>query len=86
MCRRAQALALQRMLEEDFYFCALYCMYEADDYYFKVEAPRVLSDLPGLIYPAAIRVVRSTIRRYLYGQVRLCTATFLHSRPLRLGS
>jgi hypothetical protein len=82
MCRRAQALALQRMLEEDFYFCVLYCYWEPDDFFYMAEAPRVFKNVPGLMYPAAIRFVRSIIRRDLYGQVCMYTVPYLYFRLL----
>jgi hypothetical protein len=69
ICRRISALALQRMLEEDFYFCMQYCNWQRDDYYYKVFAPRIFSFLPGPIYPVMIRLVRATVLRDLHGQV-----------------
>jgi hypothetical protein len=84
MCRKIQALALQRMLEEDLYFCILYCYWQRDDYFYKVFAPRIFAHLPGPIYPAIIRLVRASVLRDLYGQVCSSSLPPLHAAVAKM--
>jgi hypothetical protein len=68
MCRSALALALQRMLEEDLYFCMLYCYWQRDDFW-EVCGPVYFQDVPPMMRPLVMILARSTFLRDLHGQV-----------------
>jgi hypothetical protein len=71
MCRSAIALALQRMLEEDLYFCMMYCDLQRDDFW-AICAPTyssTLHDMPPMMRPLIMTFARSSLLRDLHGQV-----------------
>ena len=66
--RKAHALALQRMLEEDFYFGMMYVYWQRDDVW-SVLGPILFADAPAMIRPAVMTLVRSTVLKQLWLQV-----------------
>ena len=68
-CRAVQALALQRMLEEDLYFAWIYCAWQRDDV-FDAISPILFSPVPAALRPLLATFVRSSLLRDIHGQVR----------------
>jgi hypothetical protein len=68
-CREALALALQRLLEEDLYFCTLYANWQRDDA-FAVLEPLSFGEGPALMRPIISRLARADTLRNLQGQAR----------------
>jgi hypothetical protein len=68
-CRAAQALALQRMLEEDLNWCYHYAMWQRDDGW-KLTCPTMFGDMPAPVRAAVTPMVRSGMLKQLHGQVR----------------
>jgi hypothetical protein len=68
-CREATALALQRLLEEDLYFCVLYAYWQRDDAFTVVEAA-TFGAVPALMRPVISRLARARALRNLQGQAR----------------
>jgi hypothetical protein len=66
--RSALALALQRMLEEDLYFCAIYWYWQRDDFW-AICGPVYFQDAPPMMRPYLMMLARSPLLRDLYGQV-----------------
>lgn len=64
------ALALERMLESDLYFCLVYCLWQVDDVYNEYTIP-FFKDIPWLLRPLIQRMVRKDMLAQLHGQV-LC--------------
>ena len=69
-CRAAQALLLQRALEEHLYFFATYCEFVFDDGFTHVVRPQ-FEDVPWVLRGYTMRSVRKKMMRDLQGQVRL---------------
>jgi glutathione S-transferase len=86
-CREATALALQRLLEEDLYFCTLYANWQRDDA-FAVLEPLSFGEVPALMRPFISRLARAGMLRNLQGQARAaprCSCHIAHSsRACRL--
>lgn len=74
-CRQAEALPVQRMLEEDLYFCLLHFLFKSDCTYVhklvRSVAPEATSEMRDQAWQGASAAVES----YLYGQVRRTQST-----------
>ena len=68
-CRAAVQLALQRMLEEDMYFCILYANWYRDDAFAEI-AKSSFGEIPALMRPFITRLARSSLLSAMDGQVR----------------
>lgn len=70
-CRAAQAVALQRMLEEHTYFCVLYWLW-VEPAVSGAFVPRMIGTfgLPWPLRPIVQRSVWKDMKRNLHGQVR----------------
>ena len=68
-CSAALAFAIERMLETDFYFNQLYCMWQLDDV-FEHFSPFLFERVPGLIRGFVTRSARKDTLGQLEAQVR----------------